>query len=82
VLLDFQAGEPCLRERVRQRALRGDDASEADLAVLQQQLLQAQPLDEDERATAFEVDAEMAFDEAAMPARWAPLLRRLGITPK
>jgi uncharacterized protein len=81
VLLDFRAGEPCLRERVRQRALRGDDASEADLAVLQQQLLQAQPLDEDERATAFEVDAEMAFDEAAMPARWAPLLRRLGITP-
>ena len=81
VLLDFRASEHSLRERVRQRALQGDDASEADLAVLQQQQLQAQPLDDDERAVAFEVDAEMAFDEAAMPARWAPLLQRLGITP-
>jgi len=81
VLLDFRAGEHCLRERVRQRALRGNDASEADLAVLQHQLLHAQPLDPDERAVAFEVDAETDFDEAAMPARWAPLLQRLGITP-
>jgi hypothetical protein len=30
---------------------------------------------------AFEVDAETAFDEATMLARWAPLQRRLGITP-
>jgi uncharacterized protein len=79
VLLDFQASEHTLRERVRRRALQADDASEADLSVLQQQLLLAQPLDDDERAEAFEVDAEMAFDEAAMITRWAPLLRRLGI---
>ncbi|MDP1593275.1 MAG: hypothetical protein Q8L80_03420 [Gallionella sp.] len=37
-----------LRERVRQRQAGGNDASDADLRVLEQQLLTAQPLGEDE----------------------------------
>ena len=42
-------GPTTLRARVRQRALRRDDASDADLAVLESQLAQAQPLQHDER---------------------------------
>jgi aminoglycoside phosphotransferase family enzyme/predicted kinase len=81
VLIDFEAGADTLRERVRRRAQRGDDASEADLAVLEDQLARAQPLRADEAADAFRFDAGTPFDAAAMPARWAPLLRRLSIEP-
>ena len=78
-VIDFQASAATLRQRVRQRALRDDDASEADAAVLEDQLVQAQPLRADEQAAVFTFDAEPAFDEAAMAARWAPLLDRLGL---
>jgi predicted kinase len=81
VLIDFEAGADTLRDRVRRRARRGDDASDADLAVLEDQLARAQPLRSDEAAEAFRFDAEAPFDAAAMPARWAPLLQRLGIDP-
>ncbi|MGL6109847.1 MAG: AAA family ATPase, partial [Rubrivivax sp.] len=80
-LIHFDASEHILRERVCRRADRGDDASEAGIEVLQAQLAHAQPLRSDELATAFVVDAEAPFDEAAMPARWAPLLQRLGLEP-
>jgi aminoglycoside phosphotransferase family enzyme/predicted kinase len=79
-VIHFEASVPTLRERVRCRALRGDDASEADLAVLEQQLAHAQPLADEEREAVYVFDAEAAFDEAAMPMRWAPLLRRLGLS--
>jgi predicted kinase len=79
-VIHFEASAPTLRERVRRRALRGDDASEADVAVLEEQLAQAHPLLDEERDTVFVFDAEAAFDAAAMPERWAPLLRRLGLT--
>jgi hypothetical protein len=46
--------------------------------VLQLQQAQAQPLTADERAVAFVFDAGLPADAAAMPARWAPLLRRIG----
>ncbi|MDO9012452.1 MAG: hypothetical protein Q7U78_11695 [Gallionella sp.] len=39
-----------MRERVRQRQAEGNDASDAGLRVLEQQLLTAQPLGEDELA--------------------------------
>ena len=76
-IIDFRAGVDTLRTRVRQR--RGD-ASEADLAVLEQQLAHAVPLTPQELADAFVIDAEPAL-QAAEPAaqRWAPLLQRLGI---
>ena len=78
-ILDFQASADTLRERVRQRALRADDASEADIAVLEDQLANAQPLRSDEQGVTFVFDAEPVLDDAGMAARWAPMLQRLGV---
>jgi hypothetical protein len=77
VIVDFRVHAATLRERVVQRARRADDASEADLAVLDAQLAQAQPLGADEQAWVFAFDAEPAFEEAAAVARWAPLVHQL-----
>lgn len=77
LILDFRAPPELLRERVRARAARADDASDAgpdELALLQ---AAAEPLAASELAHCEAVDAALPFDEAAMPARWAPLLRRL-----
>ena len=48
-ILHFEARPDTLRARVRKRSLHNDDASDADLAVLESQLLHAQPLQDDER---------------------------------
>lgn len=78
VIVDFQASQQTLRERVRQRSQRQDDASEADVEVLESQWAHAQPLQPGELAAVFVFDAEKALDATAMPTRWAPLLQRLG----
>ena len=76
ILIDFQAGAETLRERVRQRA---GDASEADLAVLEDQLAHAQPLPAGEPCEIFVCDAEAAREPSRSRERWAPLLKRLGL---
>ena len=78
VIIDFRASVRTLRERVRQR--RGD-ASEADLAVLEQQLANAAPLTPQELQDTFVVDAEPALQAVPPAERWAPLLERLGMVP-
>jgi len=47
-ILDFQVPVAVLRERIIKRAQEGNDASEANLAVLQHQLDTEEPLAEDE----------------------------------
>jgi aminoglycoside phosphotransferase family enzyme/predicted kinase len=49
-ILDFPVPVATLRERIAQRARAGDDASEADLAVLQHQIDTEELLDPDEQA--------------------------------
>ncbi|MCK5728280.1 MAG: ATP-binding protein [Methylococcales bacterium] len=44
IIMDLQVSVSCLRRRVEQRALEGNDPSEADVAVLNQQLVNYQPL--------------------------------------
>jgi len=44
VILDFRAPVTLLRQRVAQRRARADDASEADLAVLERQIVNCEPL--------------------------------------
>jgi len=78
-ILHFEARPDTLRERVRQRALRHDDASDADLAVLEAQLSQAQPLQDDEHEHVMVVDAEQPPDPLRDARAWAPLLARLGL---
>ena len=73
VLLDFELDPATLRERVSARAARNDDASDADIAVLERQLQTADSLGSDERAGVFSchaTEADGQFD-------WTPLLERL-----
>ena len=63
VMIDFPVDVPTLRERVRLRMARADDASDADLAVLESQLAHAQTLRQDEQALVFSFQGD-----------WAPLV--------
>ncbi len=76
-LLHFEASAETLRQRVRRRNARGDDASDADLAVLEAQLRDAQPLDDAEADALIVVDAEAEVADPAAPSRWLPLARPL-----
>ena len=68
VLLDFQTSTATLRERILARNERGADASEADLAVLDDQLLSHQPLAADERVDVIVIDTEQVWSSAAVTA--------------
>lgn len=77
VILDFHAPLEMLRERIALRLARADDASEADLAVLDHQIGAREPLTPAEQAAAFAVDAtKPASDET-----WVPLIERLRRSP-
>ena len=69
-ILECRASVECLRARVSARGTGGQDASEADLAVLERQLLFHQPLDEEERAVTIALDTEQPLDLAALCAAW------------
>lgn len=56
-VLDFPVPVAALRERILQRSRAGNDASEADLAVLQYQIDSQEPLAADERAGIVSIDA-------------------------
>lgn len=58
-ILDFPASPPVLRQRLQQRAARGDDASDADVAVLERQLVSAEPLTPAEQALCRRASPEM-----------------------
>lgn len=64
VILDLQAPEPVLRERVAARAAEGRDPSEAGLLVLERQLQTREPLSVSEQRLAVALDtAEAGADE-------------------
>ncbi len=69
VILDCTASRAELRRRVRKRARAGRDASEADLAVLEQQFATEEPLDRAERRDAVTVDTERGLRHAELAAR-------------
>ncbi|MEW6119708.1 MAG: AAA family ATPase [Pseudomonadota bacterium] len=56
-ILDFQVPVDILRTRIRSRAQSGNDASEANLAVLEHQLATEEPLANDERVDVIPVNA-------------------------
>jgi len=72
-LLDFPADPATLRERVQARAARNDDASDADLAVLEGQLRSADPLAGDELADVFTCRST----PGTARIDWAPLLETM-----
>ena len=67
---DEAAAEAVLRQRVAARHAAGNDASEADVAVLQRQIDHHEPLGDDERAIALDVATDAAVDADALAARW------------
>lgn len=69
-ILHCHAAETVLRERVATRRAAGNDASEADVAVLQRQIDDHEPLGDDERAIALDVATDAAVDVDALAARW------------
>jgi aminoglycoside phosphotransferase family enzyme/predicted kinase len=58
VIADCAAPQAVLEQRLRQRAARGADASDADLAVLRHQLAHHEPLTPAERRMALQLDAD------------------------
>ncbi|MGA9333201.1 MAG: ATP-binding protein, partial [Rudaea sp.] len=68
VIVDCVAAEPELRSRLRRRSVHGTDASEADEAILDQQLQFAEPLDAEENAEAVCFDAAAGKDTTAFIA--------------
>ncbi len=81
LILDFQAGESLLRQRVHDRSGRGGDASEADLSVLEQQLVIAQPLSDAERDNMHVIDVEATAVAGPRGDPWAAVLQRLRLAP-
>lgn len=75
-ILHCHAEPGVLRERVAARHSGRDDASDADLAVLERQLSGHEALRDDERAVAIDVDTSRPLDVDAIAARW--LGRRQG----
>ncbi len=57
-ILDFQADETTLRDRVARREAQGHDASEASLGVLEAQLESAEPLSEGERHDSIRINTQ------------------------
>jgi aminoglycoside phosphotransferase family enzyme/predicted kinase len=57
LILDFRVADATRRKRIAERADRGADPSEATVAVLEHQIRLDQPLGDDERAGALEIDA-------------------------
>jgi uncharacterized protein len=78
IVLDFEADAALLRERVRQRAERGGDASEANDAVLAAQMRSAEALQPDEMAAVFRCRPLAPLANGEPRADWAPLLERIG----
>jgi aminoglycoside phosphotransferase family enzyme/predicted kinase len=72
-ILDCSAPEEVLRRRIVARSAAGRDASEANLAVLDHQLADREPLAADEQAAAVRVAADVEPD---IPALLAALARR------
>lgn len=70
VILDFQASAATLRQRIAARTRLGNDASEAGLAVLDDQLTNHEPLGAHERADVLGINAEQPWSSASLAAVW------------
>ncbi len=68
VILRFSASDEVLNERVRKRYLMGNDASEADSAVLASQQEKQEPLSAGEERLAIDINTGKPVDDAAIAA--------------
>jgi uncharacterized protein len=77
LIVDFRADEGTLRARILARRGRDDDASDADLVVLEHQMNTRQPLQADELDSAVIFDALLPAEYAWQPDAWTEVLDRL-----
>jgi aminoglycoside phosphotransferase family enzyme/predicted kinase len=68
LILSFEAPLSVLRARVAARSQRRDDASEADLDILERQIATAEPLTEAETAFALAIDASRSQSDQVLRA--------------
>jgi len=61
-ILAYQAEEAILKQRVEQRAQRGDDASDATVEILQHQLESYETLTEEEKSFTINIDTSHDID--------------------
>ena len=69
-VLSCRAPMSLLRQRLRQRAAEGLDASDADLAVLARVVMLQQPLADDEVASAIQVETAKPVPVATLVSQW------------
>ena len=77
VIVDFVARDATLRERVARRAAAASDASDADLAVLDHQLHNHEPLAPDEQAFVVAYDTAEPLEWARQPDAWRMVRERI-----
>jgi len=76
-IVDFTASEALLRSRIEARQRQGNDASDADLRVLEHQFATQEALQADELACTFACDASRSAHAAELPGSWGSLLEFL-----
>lgn len=76
-IIDFTASEALLRSRIEARQRQGNDASDADLRVLEHQFATQEALQADELACTFAWDASRSAHAAELPGSWGSLLEFL-----
>ena len=81
IIVDFVAEKATLRERIAQRLHDPDEASDADLAVLEHQLQTQEPLTPDELGDTVVYETQRPLAEAQLPERWRGILDRLAAAP-
>ncbi|MGW8247619.1 MAG: bifunctional aminoglycoside phosphotransferase/ATP-binding protein [Acidiferrobacterales bacterium] len=62
LVLDFEAEEAILQQRIEERARTREDVSDATITVLQQQLADHEPISDDEQAYTIEIDTGGLID--------------------
>lgn len=77
IIVDYRASVSTLRHRVRLRERLGSDASEANLAVLEQQIKTGQPLGADERRWVTRFNAERKPDARCLQRTWRRMARKI-----
>ena len=62
LIMDCIASQSCIDERLRQRTRKKNDASEADIDIMRQQLADAQAFDSSEQPYVVSIDSEKPFN--------------------
>ncbi len=76
IIIDFQAPEELLRKWITERAAEGQDASEADIKVLEHQMATQQSLSRDERSNTLSIDSGHSVDTDALVGKINDLMNR------